>query len=247
MKRLSIPFGLIAALLSAACGTEQKQTAFPVEISATLPSGPTETGWTVQLDSAHASGGPVRFFPGRVLLSERVKRWMWMPFGGIAHAHPGHYIPGEALGEVLERKVVDLLSETAVEFGTADAVTGEYGSLQFSLLPLPVSVDRDNVLGGHSVRLKGTATRDAQVVSFDAFVDLTAPIEGIRSEADVTEAPTRARIDIQLARWLARVDFSTATAPDSSSPAVFADGSQAQNALFRGVSETSAYVVTWAE
>jgi hypothetical protein len=237
MKRIT----LIAALLLAGCSTEQKPTSFPVEISASVPSGPTEVGWTVQLDAAFASVGPVRFYPGHVLLADRVKRWMWMPFGGVAQAHPGHYIPGEALAEVLNRKVIDLLSASPVVLGVADGVTGDYGSLQLSLLPPVEGIDTQGVLGGHSLRLKGTAQKDAQSVTFDAFVDLSAPIEGIRSEATVGEGSTRVRIDFHLKRWLDRVDFSTATG----SPATFADGSQALNALFRGASDTGAYVVTW--
>ena len=100
MKRLLF----LIAVISLGCSTEQKQVQFPVEIVATVPDAPTEEGWTVTLDSAVASVGPVRFFPGHVLLTERIKRWMWMPFGGVAQAHPGHYIPGEALGEVLDRR-----------------------------------------------------------------------------------------------------------------------------------------------
>jgi hypothetical protein len=196
----------------------------------------------VKLDSAVASVGPVRFYPGHVLLTERVKRLLWMPFGGIAQAHPGHYIPGEALGEVLDQKVIDLLSTTPAPLGTASAVTGDYGSLQLSLLP--PTANGDNT-GGHSLRLKGTATKDTTTVTFDASVDLTAAIEGIQSEATVDETPVKVRINFHLKRWLDRVDFTTATAPDASSPAVFADGSQAQNALIRGASDTSGYIVTW--
>lgn len=232
MRRLSIPL----LLLAAACSPEQQRTSFPVSVAAVLPSGPNDHGWSVQLDEARACVGPVRFFEGKVLLSSRLERLLWLPFGGIAHAHPGHYVAGESMAEILTPQEVDLLAPGSL--GEAEGVTGDYGSLQLTLCTFD---------DGASILLRGTATRDGDEIPFIAQAALPSPIEGIRAELSVEPEPRPVRLAISVAEWLRRVDFSTATDTDSDGTFELSPSSQAHNALTRGLGNTTAYDVSWAE
>lgn len=248
MKRL---WTVLAALLLASCGTGEQRRTFPVEVTALPLVGPNERGWTVELESARVAMGPVRFFEGRVLLSERrAPRFdVWALLGvGTAWAHPGHYVPGDALGELLkEGVVVDLLAAEPTVLGEANAVTGSYGSMELTLprtrFEEPAPGER---LAGESVRVEGTATGpEGQRLRFVGRVALERPVEGIRFEKELGEEPGRVRIAVDLGKWLGRIDFGTVEAPAEGEVAELAAGTQAHNALTRGVEDTSAYVVTW--
>ncbi|WP_338872858.1 hypothetical protein [Myxococcus stipitatus] len=253
MNRRGILKGAVAlaaaSTLSLGCGSEAERRTFNVETTAiALSQQPNERGWKVTLDTAHVSLGPVRFFEGRVLLSSRPSRLnLYSLIGGTAHAHPGHYIPGDALGELLETHTVNLLGGV-MTLGTASAVTGEYGSLELTL-PAPTSAtDARGVLKGHAVRLTGTAAHvDKGQVRFDVEVDLPKPVAGVRFEKSLGKEAGRVRISVDLRKWMDRIDFATATDPDADGTYTFPADSQARNALLRGVEDTTAYVVTWEE
>ncbi|WP_049805230.1 hypothetical protein [Stigmatella aurantiaca] len=231
------------------CGTGEERRTFPVEVTARPMTGANEHGWTVTLESAHASMGPVRFFEGRVLLSRRWRDFDWYTLvGGTASAHPGHYVPGDALAEVLTTGTVDLMAPAPTVLGEANAVTGDYGSLELTLPVATGTSDAQGLLNGHAVRVRGEAIHtDGRKVRFDGQADLPKPIEGIRFERELGTEAGRARITVDLAKWLGRIDFSTVGSPDTDTVQTFPAASQAQNALVRGVEDTSAYVVTWVE
>ncbi|MHA7627244.1 hypothetical protein [Corallococcus sp. M7] len=241
-----IALALFVALMSLGCGgkTEAERRTFAVTMTATAPTAPNEYGWTVTPEAAHLSVGSVRFFEGRVLLS---RRFDWYSLiGGTAHAHPGHYVPGDALGEVLNAQTVDLLA--GGNLGNANAVTGSYGSLELTLVTPTAGTDAQNVLGGHQAHVRGTATHTSgATVRFDAVVDLPKAIEGVRFERDLQQESGFVRIAVDLGKWMDRIDFATASLPDATGVSTFPASSQAQNGLVRGVEDTSAYVVTWVE
>lgn len=252
MNRRHLLTGALALAAASAtalsgCGSEAERRTFPVEVSALLPTGANERGWTVTVESAHVSVGPVRFFEGRVLLSRRAPRFDWYSLlGGTAHAHPGHYLPGDALGEVLTTRTVDLLAGATL--GDASAVTGEYGSMELTLQAPTAATDAQGVLGGHAVRVRGTARNaDGGTVRFDAMADLPVPVAGVRFEKSLGMEAGRVRIAMDVGQWLGRIDFATATDPDADGVYTFPAGSQAMNALVRGVEDTTTYVVTWVE
>ena len=243
----ALALAAMSSLALSGCGSEAERRTFPVEVTATLPGGANERGWTVTLESAHMSVGPVRFFEGRVLLSRRAPRFDWYSLiGGTAQAHPGHYVAGDALGEVLTTATVDLL--TGATLGDASAVTGEYGSMELTLAAPTASTDAAGVLGGHAVRVRGTARNgDGGSVRFDAVTNLRAPVAGVRFEKSLGMEAGRVRIAVDLGKWLGRIDFATAADPDADGVYTFPAGSQALNALGRGVEDTTTYVVTWEE
>ena len=241
-----IALALFVALMSLGCGdkTEAERRTFAVTMTATAPTAPNEYGWTVTPEAAQLSVGSVRFFEGRVLLS---RRFDWYSLiGGTANAHPGHYVPGDALGEVLNAQTVDLLA--GGNLGNANAVTGSYGSLELTLVTPTAATDAQNLLGGHQAHVRGTATHTSgATVRFDAVVDLPKAIAGVRFERDLQQEAGHVRIAVDLGTWMDRIDFATASIPDAAGVSTFPAGSQAQNGLVRGVEDTSAYVVTWVE
>ncbi|MCY1040945.1 hypothetical protein OV208_06395 [Corallococcus sp. bb12-1] len=240
---------MAATLMCLGCGddtkTEAERRTFNVSMTSIAPTAPNEHGWTVTPEAVHLSVGTVRFFEGRVLLSQAPRFHWYSLIGGTANAHPGHYVPGDALGEVLKVQTVDLLATGGSLLGEANAVTGSYGSLE---LTLATPTDAQNVLGGHQVHVRGTASHtEGATVHFDATVDLPKAIEGVRFERELKQEPGAVSIAVDLGKWLSRINFATASLPDAAGVSTFPADSQAQNALVRGVEDTSAYVVTWVE
>jgi hypothetical protein len=236
VKRVSLPHAVLLLALLTSCGTGAQRRTFPVEMTLQPMTGPNERGWTVTPESLHVSVGPVRFYEGRVLLSQRSPRFNpYVLLGGTAWAHPGHYLPGDALAEVLSTTEVNLLAAWPTVLGEANAVTGDYGSMELTLPP-------------SAVRIRGTAAHtDGRRVRFDAAMDLPKPIEGIRFERVLAQEVGRVRITVALGTWLGRIDFATVSPADAEGVSTFPSESQAMNALVRGVEDTSAYVVTWVE
>lgn len=224
MKR----FLFVPILLAAACSPLQERTTFPLVVASNLPDTTNEHGWSVVLDEGTAKIGPVQFFEGEVLLSRRFSPWnLIVP---VAVAHPGHYIAGESMGEWLGTAEVNLLAAPA-ELGVVEAVTGQYGSMRLTL---------------SSVHLKGVATKNADSISFEAFLELLTPLEGVRAEAEVTPSPIVARLSVDVAKWMHRVDFETAVDANEDGTFTFEPQTQAHNALMRAVANTGAYTVVFA-
>ena len=225
----------------AACGDEDAaaRITFPVEVMGKQTKLPNDHGYTVAITRARLHIGPVYFYSGEPLFTRRAEDPWYLRIiraaapVGTAHAHPGHYQEGDALGELLTSRSFDLLGKTPVTFGTAAGVTGAYRSAQVNLSPAS---------GGHTVEVAGTASKGSHQVTFSATLDLTEKVKGIAFGARVTAAPGRVRIAVDLACWLERVDVSRLSGTGT---ATFQAGSQAQNALRRGVVNTSAYILTW--
>lgn len=224
----------VLLLVLAGCGvTEQTRRTFPVEVVVSVPSAPLETGWTVTALEGSLPLTGLRFFEGRVLVAQR----SWNPVDLVistAHAHPGHYVPGEALGEVLSPAEVDLSKRTVLTWDTANAVTGSYGSAQLSFGPA-------------GVRVRGTASKSDQTIRFDTgALVLTKPLEGIRFEHEMNAAPGTVQLEVDLAVLLSRIEFDKAlTPPNVDSVVVFDPSSVAFNGFDRGVTDSGSYRFTW--
>ncbi len=124
--------------------------------------------WTVHLDEAYVALGPVYLFEGEPLIGELLHRG----FLPRAHAHPGHYQEGEAMGEVLEQVVVDLLDRNPTHLGTLFAVTGTCHSARVGLGTAEAGLAGADALGGHALRVAGEATRDEERVDFEGWLDI---------------------------------------------------------------------------
>ena len=216
-----------------ACGaTEGTRITFPMAVAGVAPTSPTQTGWTVALTSAEVHLSAARFYTGKVLISRRFDPWSLII--SSAWAHPGHYQEGQALGENLSHLDADLLGGE-VDWGTATAVTGEYGSMQLTY--------------AGALTLKGTATKGSEHFTFDTGGSLPkAKIEGIKFDQVIGAAKKgRVVVTLNLATLLERVDFDKAGTVDAAGILKFDPTSEAYNGFARGILDTGTYLVEWKE
>lgn len=230
MTRLALVVSL-GALCACDITTQQVRRTFPVEVRVSLPTTPLETGWTVSDVSGSIPLTGLRVYEGRVLVAD------WSPLSlliSTAHAHPGHYVPGESVAEVLAPVTLDLSTRENVRWDVANAVTASYGSAQLEL-------------GAAGVRLTGTASRNDQTLRFDTGVFTPdAAITAIPFEHEMTTEPGRLLLTVDLAVLLSRIEFDKGLAvPDAEGLTRFDRASQAFNGFERGVTDTSSYRFTW--
>lgn len=212
----------------------------------------TSTGWDVTLSKAAVAAGPFYYFNGAppVVLRAGQPTWRWAArVLGLsqAHAHPGHYQPGDALGQMLETSSLDLLAGP-VDFPDGDGITGTYRSARFTVAPPAGPAQAE--LEGHSVLAAGIAEKAGETPRFfRAVADLSqveehasqGRIEGCDlTKVDVTSDGTiTVSVDPQI--WFRLVDFTTADAGSAEAPADFPDDSDPQLAFLLGVTQLSAY------
>ncbi|MGV3623570.1 MAG: hypothetical protein ACO1OB_22310 [Archangium sp.] len=223
---------ILVLLLLSGCGsmTERQRRDFPVEVVGSTAPIVTDSGWTVTLTRATAHLATLRFFSGPAQVVQGSPPWWHGLVVSTAYAHPGHYVPGEALGEVLTPVDVNLLDANATNWGTADAVTGTYGSVQVGYAP-----------GG--LEVEGTATKNGTTVEFSTTFTPPAPLEGASFPHEMTTSKGRVQVTVDLDELFSRVDFGsvgTGAKPlDTMSPAF--------NGFARGVEDVSVYATTWKD
>lgn len=215
-------------VLATSCGeVAAVQRTFPVAVSATDEALVTDSGWAVTLTEARLSLSSARFYTGAVPSLTR----RFNPLDVLvssAYAHPGHYVPGEALGELLADVEVNLLGP-GVTWGEATGATGAYGSMEVTV-------------GAAGLHLAGTATKDGQTVSFDTgeFAPPKA-ISAIAFTHEMTKSAGQVRLAASLRTILSRVDFAQvgagASPLDRQSPAF--------NGFARGIEDATAWRASW--
>jgi len=228
---------LLTLLLVAACATTGEQrTTFDVQASGRDAGSVVvnDAGWSVALDEAVMSLGPVYFFEGDPLFARRtiIDRLLGIR---VAWAHPGHYEEGDALAQVLDQVEVDLLADAPTPLGLAEGVTGDYRSAQVGIRPLD----------GRSLVVSGTASKEADTVEFTARLDLDIDVEGIAFDHDVDGSPGRVLVGVDVHRFLLMADFTDLVG--AGEPVDVPGTSQVMNALYRGVDNTSAFIFEWIE
>jgi len=216
------------------CGaiTAQTRRTFSLDVAVTVPAVALESGWTLSEVTGSGSFTSMRFFSGKVLIGARFDPLSLLI--STAWAHPGHYIPGEALGEVLSPLVVDFGKRDVQPWGTANAVTGSYGSAQLTYAMT-------------GLRLKGVATKNGKTVRFDTgLLTSSAPLEGLKFDREMDTAPGGVRLTVDLGVLLSRVEFDQSMAmPGADGVVVFDPTSPAFNGLTRGATDTGSYRLSW--
>lgn len=213
-------------------------------------------GWKVQLTKARVSVGELYYFTGPPVvagLTPRPSRPGVRSLFSIpsAHAHPGHYTEGDALGQMLAPQAVDLLADT--DLAEAEAVTGRYESARFSFASPPVG-DLAEGLEGHVVLVEGEATKDATTVAFRVTADEedilnadgNAFVEGCVFEAADVEAEGTVTVTLHPSVWFDQVDFAKAPAPTGTDLVVLPPGEAPQKAFTRGLKKGTAYTFAYA-
>lgn len=215
----------------------------------------TRSGWSVTLDKAHIALGELHFFSGEPLgASNRWRRsnhqvlagadtfWRWADQRlGIAsaEAHPGHYVEGDVLGELLTPRTIDLLAGST-ELGVAEATSGLYRSARFTFA-VPPKGELASEMGDASLVLEGTATKEQESRRFrfraggaDLHNASQQPaLEGCRFEEARIEASGAVIVTADPAIWFAAADFTELAASSDGEPVDVPPGSR----LRRQISE----------
>jgi hypothetical protein len=202
-------------------------------------------GWQVTLDTAVVAVGPTYFFDGESLFGADNRTWN--PFAiSIAHAHPGHYQEGNAMGQVLQGAAIDLKNPDLAQPG--DGVSGNYRSARFTFQK-GVAGTAAAALGANVIVLAGTATKAAETRSFrfeldevDVGDEVGKPIvEGCAFTPEPTDVESNGKVTVAFAvhTWMDQVDFSLlptgpVTGPVDKTTLPF-------RAVSRGVKEAATY------
>lgn len=140
-------------------------------------------GWSVTIAKAYLSVGSLYYYSGDPVLSQLPRSaggnavaWIGSLFVKTAHAHPGHYIEGAAMGQMLEPTTVDLLGG-AIELADGDGVTGMTHSAKFTW-QAPAKGSLASALEGHVVLTQGAATKNGVTIQFIAKADETEVVNG---------------------------------------------------------------------
>lgn len=217
-----------------------------------------ELGWDITLSKAATSAGPFYYFDGTppLVLSEPRRSWQyavrWLGLG-TAHAHPGHYQAGNAMGQMLESSSLDLMAGEAA-FPDGSGVSGSYRSARFTFAEPSGPAKRE--LAGHAVVAEGVAEKAGeQPRYFRAVADLASieksaaqgRVEGCElREADVDGDGT-VTLTVNPVVWFDLVDFTEAEEGSVDAPAELPPDSQPQIAFVLGVTQLSAYKFSYSK
>src|SRR5687767_7139382 len=109
MKTIAL-LALMLLLVACSDATTGRRVVLHTRITADVDKPITNAaGWTLTFDKVAVSAGPLYYFEGAPLVARSGPTLLDRLLGiGVAHAHPGHYTEGDALGQMLEASSFDL-------------------------------------------------------------------------------------------------------------------------------------------
>jgi len=215
-------------------------------------------GWTVALSRAAIATGAFYYYDGAPIFSwspprargpiERLARLLAVR---TAHAHPGHYVAGQAMGQMTEAFSADARAGDAA-YPDGSGVTGVYRSARFTFGAGGVG-PAASVLGAHVAVLEGTATKGAARRVFRATLDVKDVVdakgqpflEGCELREVTVEGDGTVAVNVRPTVWFDQVDFEKLAESADGQPVDVPGDSTAFNALTRGMKSSSAYVFTF--
>ncbi len=255
--------GGLSSLRCGLSGTGGRSVTFEMGLRAARAEGETavgrfttDTGWRVELSVARMLLGPIYLFENASPLSGSAMRGAWRGLSEwllpTAHAHDTFFSGGRVLGEWDREVVFDLLAgggETQV-LGLSPGIAGVARSFSLLLQPASAAVGVEAaVLGGHSVVLEGTATRQGQAVAFRAGLDFPPPVELQRVEFVPTEVELddggRFIVEPRPHAWFSGTHFDRLEVPTEGEPAIVTPESQVYRALFVNTRRHTAFKGVW--
>jgi hypothetical protein len=220
----------------------------------------TSVGWNVTLDKAAAAIGSFSYFDGEPAFVRRevppagpLERFASFVLGeGVAHAHPGHYQAGNALGEMLVPGSVDLFGGDT-SLGDGDGVSGTYRSARFTFAKTVAGSAADE-LDDHIAFAEGTATKAGDGGASPAihfriaadFADVAKSVtQGEVDGCEFKEAEVQddgiVTLTFTPSIWFDLVDFSKVDPGTSDEPTTIASGDIAQIGFALGLVQLTAY------
>lgn len=178
VPRLAITGSLVTALgASCSLASEPPQLeATIVTSSAQLEPVTTNLGYEVELYSLRIAIRDIEFMRGGEEHAHEPRFRLRDLFVKTAHAHPGHGVGGEVVGELSGDRIAHWTGDDVV-LGDALLLAGEFYGASFSLREAgeDEGLDPDDPLVGHTAHLKGTATRDGESIEFEATISIEDP------------------------------------------------------------------------
>lgn len=188
-------------------------------------------GWSVTLKTARVSVASLYYFDGEPIFS---LRRALLPRS--AFAHPGHYVAGEARGEMTTAGTVDLLAaESPLPNGIG--ISGAVRSARFTF---------GKGADGHAVFVEGEAKNGAVTLPFAGKADLAdvldstgePKVEGCVFTTNDMQADGTVTVQIKPSVWFDQVDFTDVKTDLSSSTVAF-------SGFTRGLMKGTAYVFSY--
>jgi hypothetical protein len=225
-------------------------------------------GWDITISKAYLSVGALYYYSGDPVLSQRLLpkstrksafAWIGDLFVKPAHAHPGHYIEGAAMGQMLNATSIDLLG-SSLELADGDGVTGQTNSAKFTW-HAPPKGELAASLEGHVILTQGTATKGTTTIQFIAKADDTEVLDG-DGKVEVAGCAFGAKpgeVGVEMdgdgtvtltlvpSVWFDQVDFAFVAPGATGAPVANADGvldiagTIAWQGFIRGVKKGTAY------
>jgi hypothetical protein len=247
----------IALVLSLACGlpsacspdggsgTTGRRVKLGVTIAGSQASRTSFTnaeGWSITMSKVLVSTGPLYYYDGATIFSR-----LWQLVGErTAYAHPGHYVPGTARGELLTGSSVDLRSESSL--GVGDGVSGTVRSATFSFQS-PAVGPHAAELGSHVAVLEGTGTKGGETRIFHVDIDpadvdsgnRTNTIEGCPFAETDMNADGTVTITVAVEEWFDQVELDALPASTDGRPVTFPADFLGRAELVRGMKEALGY------
>lgn len=262
---------LAAGALLGACGGEEATTASKRVVLKTKITADDEVtkpfvnayGWSIHLTQAAVSVGSLYYFDGAPIFSAGLHLHAPAPAPrqalaqllgvGTAHAHPGHYQAGNAMGQVLDASSADLMKGT-VDLPVGDGVAGIYRSARFNFGDKPTG-SAATELGTSVVVIAGDATKDAMTRHFhvalgradvlDSYGEPTLEGCAFDAEPDV-EADGTMTVHIKPSIWLDQAEFDDVPEGTAEAPTELTPDEEAYKAFARGIKKGSAVVFSYA-
>ncbi len=202
-------------------------------------------GFELELSSVLLSMGPLRYLEGAPVALFPDFRWI-----RSAHAHPGHYVEGDTLGEMLTPVTVEL-AHGVTELGTGAGVTGFARSARF-LFQFPAEGELAGMLGESVVLVEGTATSGREKRVFRARAALEDVVDadghpfvaGCAFENGDIRDDGVVRLTVWPSVWLDQVDFGELPA-DAAAPSELDPNTTPHKAFTRGLKKAAAYVFAY--
>ena len=232
--------------MAAACGdsdTGRSRVNFDVMLQSQPVTGTAnEFGYTVELTRADLRLSRLAFFEGDPLFTSNGWRNRLADlFVSTAYAHPGHYTPGEALGDLLVEQSFDLLDANPQLWGNGNGVTGEYASAELNL----------GFGGSASIELEGTATGPAGTIPFVVALRDTRQLNGLTVGHTIDDRPFEFMVTVYLQELVQRMDFGRAASAEeieaASGPIELDEETQPYNAFQRAATGNLTYAFTTME
>jgi hypothetical protein len=234
---LSFVLAPAIAAITGCSGTGQPAVDYPAFAVVSVPGAIAAGDFTVSLDEALVAFGPAYF---------------------CASATGSPTLCDAALAEITETTAIDALNPELQPLGQVHGFTGRIQSTSYDygvhwFLTENQPTPAPSAPFGHSARFRGTAERGDVSVSFVADIDVRPQFPGqravttARAIADITEeSSVRLEVHLDVAPWIAAIDWQEAAAAGAGSTYEIEIGSPEHNAVVTAMQSSHQLSFVWA-